>query len=51
MPILRRMGVRTEHEIEQERNALKAIRGDYRNVKPAGQNGHAARIALRAAEQ
>lgn len=28
LPVLRRMGVRTCREIEQERNALKMIRGD-----------------------
>jgi hypothetical protein len=27
--ILRRMGLRTRHEIEQERYALKALRGDF----------------------
>ncbi len=29
MPILRRLGVRTATEISEERNALKALRGDY----------------------
>lgn len=33
LPVLRRLGVRTPHEIEQERYALKAIRGDF------GENG------------
>lgn len=28
LPIIRRLGVRTSREIEQERNALKMIRGD-----------------------
>jgi hypothetical protein len=32
IPILRRLGFRTAHEIEQERNALKAIRGDFEGV-------------------
>jgi hypothetical protein len=27
--VLRRRGVRTRHEIDIERNALKALRGDY----------------------
>jgi hypothetical protein len=31
VPVLRRLGVRTAHEIEAERYALKAIRGDFRN--------------------
>jgi hypothetical protein len=29
VPVLRRLGFRTAHEIEQERHALKAIRGDF----------------------
>jgi hypothetical protein len=29
VPILRRMGFRTAHEIEEERQALKALRGDF----------------------
>lgn len=29
MPLLRRAGVRTAHEIESERTALKALRGDF----------------------
>jgi hypothetical protein len=29
VPILRRLGFRTSFEIEEERQALKAIRGDY----------------------
>ena len=32
IPLLRRLGVRTIHEIEQERYALKALRGDFRRV-------------------
>lgn len=32
VPILRRMGFRTAHEIEQERTALKALRGDFNTV-------------------
>jgi hypothetical protein len=32
VPVLRKLGFRTLAEIEQERNALKAIRGDYRQV-------------------
>ncbi len=32
LPVFRRMGVRTQTEIEEERAALKALRGDYRNV-------------------
>ena len=29
MPVMRRLGVRTEGEINEERNALKALRGDF----------------------
>jgi hypothetical protein len=29
LPVFRRMGVRTQSEIEQERYALKALRGDF----------------------
>lgn len=29
IPVLRRMGFRTVYEIDVERNALKALRGDY----------------------
>jgi hypothetical protein len=32
IPVLRRLGFRTAHEIEQERQALKLLRGDYKNV-------------------
>ncbi|HBG17891.1 MAG TPA: hypothetical protein DDY32_01030 [Desulfobulbaceae bacterium] len=32
LPVLRRIGVRTSREIEQERNALKMIRGDLNSM-------------------
>lgn len=32
MPILRRMGFRTSYEIDEERYALKALRGDFADV-------------------
>ena len=35
VPVLRRLGFRTAHEIERERNALKALRGDYADVSKA----------------
>ena len=47
VPILRRMGVRTFHEIEEERMALKTLRGDFKGIG-AGQPG-AARRAVNAA--
>lgn len=41
LPVLRRMGFRTASEIDYERYALKALRGDFRNVSEAGTAGHA----------
>lgn len=38
MPVFRRLGVRTASEIDQERYALKALRGDFRDV--ATGDGH-----------
>jgi hypothetical protein len=34
LPVLRRLGIRTSTEIDYERYALKALRGDFRNVEP-----------------
>jgi hypothetical protein len=42
VPVLRRLGFRTAHEIERERNALKALRGDYAEVKRAEDQAGAA---------
>ena len=36
VPVLRRLGFRTVYEIEQERQALKALRGDYASVEAGG---------------
>jgi len=47
VPVLRRMGVRTQAEIDAERYALKALRGDFRNVRGTG----SAAQAFAAAEQ
>lgn len=35
VPVLRRLGFRTSNEIERERHALKAFRGDYEDVNTA----------------
>lgn len=35
VPIWRRVGVRTQTEIEKERYALKALRGDFRHITSA----------------
>lgn len=42
VPILRRMGFRTVHEIEQERYALKALIGDFVNADRSPQRALAA---------
>jgi hypothetical protein len=47
IPVLRRFGFRTSSEIEQERQALKAIRGDFDSVSQAQDRPGA---ALRAAK-
>lgn len=36
VPLLRRLGIRTTSEIEEERYALKVLRGDFKSVEPAG---------------
>jgi hypothetical protein len=36
LPLFRRMGVRTQDEIDRERYGLKAIRGDFTALPPAG---------------
>jgi hypothetical protein len=48
IPVLRRFGVRTAGEIDEERNALKAIRGDYENLG-SHDDSMSARRALQAA--
>ncbi len=35
VPVLRRLGFRTSYEIEQERKALEALRGDFEHVTTA----------------
>jgi Protein of unknown function (DUF2892) len=48
VPVLRRLGFRTSREIEVERNALKAVRGDFGDVG-AGAEPATAQRALAAA--
>jgi len=43
VPVLRRLGFRTSYEIEEERQALKALRGDFETSQEGGSQ------ALRAA--
>lgn len=44
VPIFRALGVRTQAEIDQEKFALKALRGDFRNLKTDGERPSAARV-------
>lgn len=46
VPILRRLGFRTAHEIEQERYALKAVRGDFQDVSESRSRSQAALRAV-----
>ena len=53
VPIFRRLGIRTVGEIDQERDALKALRGDFENIaaaemSPAPARARAALAAVRA---
>lgn len=38
LPILRRMGIRTRAEIDREKFALKALRGDFKDIKLPDRN-------------
>ncbi|KZB99737.1 DUF2892 domain-containing protein [Methylobacterium radiotolerans] len=50
LPVLRRLGFRTAREIEVERNALKALRGDFGPIGPGpGDHDSRASHALMAA--
>ncbi|HJS05355.1 MAG TPA: hypothetical protein VJ832_17900 [Variovorax sp.] len=51
IPVFRRLGVRTQREIERERYALKALRGDFdqvpaRDAAPASERVRAALAAV-----
>jgi hypothetical protein len=46
--LFRRMGVRTATEIDEERYALKALRGDFRGISPGSGNEQGARSAITA---
>ena len=47
VPILRHLGYRTASEIDEERFALKALRGDFAKVDEAGNRAAAAMEATR----
>lgn len=49
VPFLRRRGIRTVREIERERFALKALRGDFDRVPPSGSDAQARVRAVLAA--
>jgi hypothetical protein len=49
IPVLRRLGVRTASEIDAERNALKALRGDYEDLPSRVHDRDGARRAVQAA--
>jgi hypothetical protein len=48
VPLFRRAGVRTAAEIERERYALKALRGDFQPISRNADNDQATAMALRA---
>lgn len=50
LPLFRRMGFRTEKEIAAERYALKALRGDFKQVNDPGAEGNGHHRADRAFE-
>jgi hypothetical protein len=47
VPLFRRVGVRTESEINEERDALKALRGDFARVATGSANANQALAAAR----
>lgn len=52
VPVFRRLGFRTQTEIEQERYALKALRGDFRDLPTGdGQGKRGVSQVLQAVEQ
>jgi hypothetical protein len=50
VPVLRRLGFRTQSEIDAERYALKALRGDFRDL-PASEERSAPIEAMKAARR
>jgi hypothetical protein len=47
LPIFRRLGIRTQAEIEAERHALKAIRGDFAGAATEGDGSAALQAVAR----
>jgi hypothetical protein len=48
LPVFRRMGIRTQYEIERERYALKALRGDFKEVEQTPNGATRAMDAVKA---
>lgn len=48
LPLLRRLGIRTQREIDEERYALKALRGDFEGLSVRGRKdeGNGSEVAL-----
>jgi hypothetical protein len=44
IPVLRRMGFRTQREIDEERFALRILRGDFLNLPATGRGSAAERV-------
>jgi hypothetical protein len=42
IPLFRRLGIRTRAEIDREKYALKALRGDFENVRSDPESAHQA---------
>ncbi len=51
VPLLRRLGVRTQGEIEMERYSLKALRGDFEGLAKTGDSMERAKEAIQAAKR
>jgi hypothetical protein len=49
--LFRRLGVRTAPEIDQERYALKALRGDFRSLSDTAGRRRSTREAIAATER
>jgi hypothetical protein len=48
LPLFRKLGIRTQYEIERERYALKALRGDFKGVERTAQGAGRAMEAVKA---
>lgn len=50
LPLFRRLGIRSQAEIDEERYALKALRGDFRQVRVESDTGSQAHPAFEVAQ-